>query len=305
MQRSITSSIFVALAAMLLNACTAAQLTSIAPQTAAVHARSWMLPESSSETLLYYTDDEGITALSYPKGQVVGSIAGLDQPQGVCSDSKGDIFVTTRYTEAVYEFAHGGTEPIAKLGDYGYYPMGCAVDPVTGNLAVANTEAMNGNAGNVAIYTGASGKPTFYSTSEVYNYSWPAYDSSGNLFVKGSTLAELPYDSSTMFGISLPVYGEGIQWDGQYLAMIDGPDKKVYRIAIFGSSGTVVSTISFSGLFTEIGYDFVLPAGAIVMPYGSDNPKSQRIGEFPYPKGGTVKKNIHKAYQVQSLALSI
>lgn len=268
------------------------------------HSHSWMLPEASSETLLYYTDYENAYALSYPQGKLVGTITGLDGAQGVCSDANGNVFVTTYYTESIYEYAHGGTEPIAKLEDYGYFPLGCAVDPVTGNLAVANTEAMNGNGGNVAVYAGATGKPTFYSVTGVYQYDYCAYDTAGNLYINGGGLTELPYGASSLSKISLDVFGAGIQWDGQYLAMIDGSQKKVYRIAISGSSGTVASTVSYNGLFTELGNAFVLTNGALVTTYGSNQEKS-RIAEFAYPKGGNVKKNIHKVRFVQDFALSI
>ena len=40
------------------------------------------------------------------------------------------------------EYAHGGTSSIATLGDPSEYPEGCAVDPATGNLAVANFSAI-------------------------------------------------------------------------------------------------------------------------------------------------------------------
>ncbi len=271
------------------------------------HARSWMLPEASSETLLYYSDGGGnVYALSYPQGKLVGTLTGFDGSQGVCSDANGDVFITTLYTEDIFEYAHGGTEPIAKLGDYGYYPLGCAVDPVTGNLAVANTQAMNGGDGNVAVYTGAKGKPTDYTVSGLFGYSWCAYDGSGNLYVNaGNALAEMPYGSQSLEEISLSVTGDAIQWDGQYLAMINPTSKVVYRIAISGSSGTVASTVDFTGLFAELGDDFVLPTGAIVMPYGVKQNRITRIGQWNYPKGGTVKKTIHRVQYVEALALSV
>lgn len=265
-----------------------------------------MLPEASSESLLYYTDgDENTYVLSYPRGKLVGTLTGFDGAQGVCSDASGNVFVTTQYTEAIYEYAHGGTQPIAKLEDYGYLPLGCAVDPVTGNLAVANYEAMNGKSGNVAIYTGAAGKPTFYSASGVSFLEWCAYDPAGNLYVNGEALAEMPYGTGTLSEVVLDVGGSGIRWDGQYLAMINGARKEVYRIAISGSSGTVVSTVSFNGLFTQLGNDFALPSGGIVTTYRGQNTRSLRIGQFAYPKGGAVKKKIHRAEFVQDLTLSI
>ncbi len=269
--------------------------------------KSWMLPEASQGTLLYYTDgDQSVYAISYPGGKLVGTLTGFDGSQGVCSDKNGDVFVTTYVTEDVLEFAHGGTQQIAKLPDYGYYPLGCAVDPVTGNLAVANLEAMNGQSGNVAIYAGAKGKPTNYTAPGISNYDWVAYDGAGNLYVNGSALAEMPYGSQQFTNIALSVSGAGIQWDGQDLAMVNPTSKAIYRLSVSGSSGSVVGTVSFNGLFTQLGNDFALQSGKAVMPYGGGNRhRVSRIGLWNYPKGGKLQRSIHRVNYLQDLTLSV
>jgi len=272
----------------------------------AEHIKVSMLPEASSETLLYYTDGNStVYVLSYPGRKLVGTLTGFDGALGVCSDASGNVFITTYYTEAVYEYAHGGTQQIAKLGDYGYSPLGCAVDPVTGNLAVANSEAMNGNPGNVAIYTAAKGTPTDYAAPGIYSYDWCAFDSAGNLYVNGSGLTEMPYGSQTLNAISLGVSGKGIRWDGQYLAMVDPSTKQVYRIAVSGSSGTVVDTVDLTGLFPLLGNDFVLTGANIIIPYGGANRgRLSRIGLFKYPKGGKLQKVVHRVDFLYDLTLS-
>ena len=278
------------------------------PQTRAeTHAKSWMSREASSDELLYYADGiESVYVLSYPAGKLVGTLTGFDEPVGVCSDANGNVFVTTVRTEAVYEYAHGGTQLLAKLGDYGYYPMGCAVDPVTGNLAVANTKDQNGNPGNVAIYAGATGKPTNYTAPGFFTYDWCTYDNAGNLYVNGGALAEMPYGSQTFNDVSLGVSGEGIRWDGQYVAMVNPTAKEVYRIAVSGSTGTVVGTVNFSGLFPLLGNDFAISAGKIVIPYGgSQKHRVTRIGQWRYPKGGRLQKIIHQINDFEDLTLSV
>jgi DNA-binding beta-propeller fold protein YncE len=274
----------------------------------ATHAErggSWMRPEASSDALLYYSDGgETVYVLSYPRGKLVGTLKGFDGAQGVCSDSAGNVFITVSYTENVIEYAHGGTEPIATLGDYGYYPLGCAVDPVTGNLAVANVAAFNQSAGTVAIYTGARGKPTDYTAPGFSGYRWCVYDGSGNLFVDGNNgLTEMPYGEQSFTDISLSVIGEGLQWDGQYLALVDPSSKVVYRVAVSGSSGTVVRTINFRGLFVALGNDFVLQGTKIVMPYATQS-YVNRIGLWSYPRGGDIRKKLHKVDGLQAITLS-
>jgi hypothetical protein len=269
-------------------------------------AKSWMLREASSETLLYYTDGYDVYAIRYPGGKLVGTITGLFYPRGVCSDSAGDLFVTESYLEDVVEYAHGSTQPIAKLPDYGYYALGCAVDAVTGNLAVANVDDMNGNHGNVAIYAGAKGKPSFFAAPGIQNYDWVAYDGSGNLYVNGSGFAEMPFGGSGFTDVSLPVSGVGIHWDGQYLAMVNPTSSVVYRLAISGSSATVAGTVDFRGLFNTVGNDFALQSGRVVMPFYTGNQNFRwTLGLWRYPHGGKMRRRIHRIDFLQDLTLSI
>jgi hypothetical protein len=64
-------------------------------------------------------------------------------------------------------------------------PVSCAVDPRTGDLAVANNTTTQKRAGSITIYAEAKGKgrqiPAFAQTKYV------AYNGKGNLFVEGGT----------------------------------------------------------------------------------------------------------------------
>lgn len=102
------------------------------------HARSWMLPEAKSETLLYVFNVYTITVYSYPKGKLVGTLSDFEKPYGECVDKSGNVYITDSSFARIYEYAHGGTKPIHTLKDPEYQPYGCAVDPTTGDLAVAN-----------------------------------------------------------------------------------------------------------------------------------------------------------------------
>jgi hypothetical protein len=246
-----------------------------------------------------------VLALSYPSGKLVGTLSGVEYPIGVCSDSSGNVFVTAYYTQDVVEYAHGGTTPIARLPDFGYHPRGCAVDPMTGNLAVANTAGMDGSSGNVAIYTGATGKPVYYAVPGVTDYSWCAYDGRGNLFVNGSALVELRAGSQSLEAIPLAVGGQGVQWDGKDLAMIDPSSKALYRISVTGSSGSVVRTMHFRGLIFEIGSDFVLDDGKAIVPFASNRDNLVKLGFWKYPRSGQHGRSFKADnYDVYAVALS-
>jgi hypothetical protein len=185
-------------------------------------------------------------AFTFPGGQQVSSQP-VNASRGLCSDTSGNIFIP-RY-EGVDEYAHGGKQPIATLGDPNYAAVDCSVDPATGNLAVTN-ESRQTSPGNVVVYENASGSPTAYTDPQIYYYLSCGYDNSGNLFVVGATkasgemLAELPNGSSTFINITVdrPIYVGSVQWDGNYVALM-GDQKHIYRVQISGSTGTVVQTI--------------------------------------------------------------
>ena len=170
---------------------------------------SWMLSDTSNEDLLYASDRQSgvsVDVLSYPKGNVVGQLKFHGMPYGLCSNRSGDVFIpvwsSQTNTNYIYEYAHGGTEPIATLTDSGV-PFGCAVDPTTGNLAVTNVFGLGTGfpPGNVAIYAGAQGTPSYYSDSAITLYGFCAYDDAGDLFVTGQRLGdpigELPEGSGS------------------------------------------------------------------------------------------------------------
>jgi hypothetical protein len=103
---------------------------------------------------------------TFPAGKHVGKITlpGVDSAYGMCSDSGGDVFITTIPPQpapgSIYEYSYGGTTPIATLADDDL-PYGCSWDPTTGNLAVANLFPPGGESfnGNVAIYPQAQMLP--------------------------------------------------------------------------------------------------------------------------------------------------
>ncbi len=168
------------------------------PQSRAIatHAQrggSQIAARTSSQDLLYVSGHEGNTGevyvYSYPGGQLLQTLSGLIAPGGECIDASGDVFITDyadlSFTSVkIYEYAHGGTTPLETLDDPGI-AQGCAIDPIGGNLAVANgQDASNpyGNYGDVAIYSKAQGSPTMFYSSK-YGFGFCGYDDIGNLYL--------------------------------------------------------------------------------------------------------------------------
>jgi len=278
----------------------------VVPQTSAIarhtaRGNSWMLPEAKSEGLLYTSSGRTMVyVFSYPQGKWVGTLSGFDGANGECIDKAGDVFITNSGTSQVFEYAHGGTAPTNTLNDEAYQPISCSVDPISGNLAVANFSGSS-----VSIYNKAVGDPTVYSTPGLV-IEFCGYDDKGNLFVDGYvsrqfSLRELTAGSGTFQSINVDqsVYSPGpIQWDGNYLALGYGQQNRalIYQLSISGTAAHVVTTTQLEGpgkFAIGDGAQWWIRDEKIVAPYFQRGPKSDHIGFWKYPGGGEPVKRIN------------
>jgi WD40 repeat protein len=245
----------------------------VAPANASVRAHgaagaSWVLPQAKRQDLLYISDLDAQAVFIYTYGhgyKLVGELTGFFNPEGLCVDKAGDVYVTNDTSYGVHqitEYAHGGTSQIRTLNDPDGRVNGCSVDPKSGDLAVANEWGASDGIGNVSVYPHASGSPTSYSNPNIYYYYFCGYDNKGNLFVDGETqgsvfgLGELAKGGHSLNFVSIDetIYlPGGVQWDGKYLAVGDQVAVKhnftstVYDFAIKGSAATTVNTMVLTG----------------------------------------------------------
>ena len=217
------------------------------------HSRSWMDPDAKKKKLLYISDNgtDDVYVYSYPQGELKGTLTQFDNPQGECVDKAGDIWITDANSSEILEYAHGGASPIATLSDPGQSPLGCSVDPKTGNLAITNWQSTSGAPGSVSIYPDAQGTPTNYTDSSFNQMFFLGYDNKGNLFVDGVDssgnfeFAELPKGQEELTNITLNqniATPGGVQWDGTHLAVGDQGDAVIYQFTISGNDGTEVGS---------------------------------------------------------------
>ncbi len=224
---------------------------------------SWMSPDAKRRDLLYVSDlgTGDVDVYSYPKAHLVGMLSGFIDPGGLCTDGQGDVFITDEIVHRVFEYAHGGTNPIATLNAPGRLVVACSVDPTTGNVAVNTADAP----GVMLVFTKDSPAPTVYAPLGGDFAYPPAYDNAGNLFFEAATstrhhtqrtaLAELAAGSTKLTQVSLSQkihYPSTVAWDGQYLAVGDANYLNhhvaqagvlgMYRVQIAGTQGTVVGS---------------------------------------------------------------
>jgi hypothetical protein len=285
------------------------------------------LPASSSGALLYITDARKIRhtanyrgllkVVTFPQGQPYATIRITGFADGLCTDASGNVWAVagngTKWN--AYEFAHGGTRPIAtiRIPNLNDYASGCAVDPTTGNLAVL-TGAYGGYGAAVDIWTGAKpGKPAVYAMNFTPNAC--AFDGSGNLFIDGyvgSTIffdfAELATGSNTVTNVTLDKYTDGypggVAWDGTYVDVVTtiyhASRPGILQMQISGYRAHVAHVIHPRGLYPLAP---IAVAGSIVV--GADGLSGQNVALWPYPAGGKPTATLDRLkFNVRALAIS-
>jgi DNA-binding beta-propeller fold protein YncE len=260
------------------------------------------VPEPASSALLYVTDTvtSDVYVFSYPKGKLKQTLTGFTDPAGECADAAGNVFITNTGANNIVEYAHGGTTPIAKLKDPGFFPVGCSIDPVTGNLAVTNFSTNSSTQGNVVIYRHAKGRPRGnYTDAKMSQMLLCGYDAEGNLFVSGQSasyvpaFAELSAGGKRLVDLTLDqAIGSagGVQWDGKYVAIGDQSTNTIYQFSFNGTQGKKMGSTPLGGA-TEV-FQFWIDGKRVVGPdtYGSD------VGVWSYPAGGSPLKTIGGLY---------
>ena len=268
-----------------------------------VTTHTWVHQTSKlSGDLLYVTSYTGtfywVYMFSYPAGKLLGKIA--KEVSGLCSDKHGNVYMTQSFDSksTILKYAHGGKKAIATLADPYNGADGCAIDPVTGNLAVANSEGET-----VVVYSHAQGKPKRY-----YIFFAPlyvAYTPKGHLLVLGDTGGLAVLINGYFERVTLTKHIEsptGMQWDGKYMALGGEAGNSSYyyglinRYAISGRKGALEGTTDLS---TDA-LSFFIEGSTVVASDGSDN-----VNFFNYPQGGQPTKTISDVPGPGSVTVSI
>ncbi len=307
--------------------------TSVAVRTAPWHAdrrRSWISSELAhvKGSVLFVSDAGTADVYIYtlPALKVVGTITGFSQPQGECSDNKGNVWITDTNAQTIYQLSHHGRLE-NELSDSSGYPAACAWDATTGNLAVMNLFGTGSTNGAVLIYAHGSGSPVPYTNTGQYYYNFGGYDASGNLFFDGSDssgnfmLAELPAGSKSASTIKLSggtIYFPGmVQWDSAKHDLIVGDQSCgnayvscLYAVTVSQKTGTIgtqtnlqnssggqvcdlVQGVEFGSQIGGSDYDFCgsTPSATYLWPYpGGGSPSRSNTTTDSAPVGATISK---------------
>jgi hypothetical protein len=248
----------------------------------------------SSGALIYATGCGGTCVLSYPKGQVIGKIALAGAAP--CSDEGGNVFIPSG--GQVLEYQHGATSPFWTYTLPGSDAAACSIHPTTEYPAIVFRAS--GSTGDIVIFNNGIYYPTVYSSGITSYYC--GYDNAGNLFVSGlkngqPAISELANGDSTFTQLSingkLGPPGQ-IQWDGSYITYesVRSSRLTISRLSISGSVVTVVRTIRLTGNVEKTGQSWIYNGWVLVPFSNAVDGGPNRIGIWPYPKGGKQERII-------------
>jgi len=276
--------------------------------------------ESPPQEIILHLLEAGEQDIEFADGNF--KVAGTDRAVSLKDVAKA-AFNPTKWPKG---FEGGLYENATFKGEKDTYPNGCAVDPVSGNLALAGGSPHDYQA-NVAIFAHAKGPPTLYSDPTAPEFDFCTYDDRGNLFANeyGSetfALDELANGSGSLTPVDVNQgsqtisAGGAVQWDGEYLILGDphgngsrhGPTT-IYQVALSGSKGSIVKTIELYSGKTAYGkpnrnpgtpVEFWIQGKTIVNPLKY----SRGVAIWRYPGGGRPTKNIFRLRLAYGITLS-
>jgi hypothetical protein len=257
--------------------------------------------------LLFVSDDDtdDVYIFTMPTMQLKGTLTGFAEPQGMCTDRSGNIWITNTETSQVLQYSRAGVA-MGSVSVPGYFPVGCAINKTNGDLAVTNIVSTAGGDGNVEVFPGATGTGNILTNPSQTEYFFPTYDKSGNLYVdgfgtSGYILSQCPSGSSscstmTVSGVS-PGFPGGLNWDRVNNGIILGDQECAtgscqYAATISGSTATVTGTTPVNGIsggICDVDQGTIAPmskyfaGGCISEATG----QSSAAARWAYPAGGT------------------
>jgi hypothetical protein len=235
---------------------------------------------------------------AYPSGRLLRTLADFSEPQGACSDGAGHFWITNTGDSNVLEYSTTGTL-LRTLGDPNNYPVGCAYDPKTGNLAITNIITTSDGPGSVAMYAKATGTPKLYATSLLERVYFASFaGSTGTLAILGENasyqpaLAALTSGKFTLIvlkGVSLE-YPSVLAWSAKTHSMNlgDQDSPTVYR---FELNGKVTGTTKIDCAGCDI-IAYAIFGGTPLTTGSLSTVNGRGLESFKHPAGGPPKKSI-------------
>lgn len=237
-------------------------------------------------------------------GQVASPPEGFDEVQGGCSDKSGNVYFANTAMSTIDEYNHSGAY-VATLSDPGQFPVGCAYDRSTGNLAVSNIVNTSGGPGSISIFSGGVLQNTYFPPNMIRVYFLGYEGGTGTLWLDGEDSSGFFQYDSFIGGTFTPVAITGgtilfpgmVQWSAQTGSMNVGDQDTFsaptfYQVSDAGAiTGSTVTTCAQVSDFCDI-VQAVIKGPGIVGP----DAILVQANKFAYPGGGAATLNYPASY---------
>jgi hypothetical protein len=217
--------------------------------TANVRADSAGCPASVVYIVSSSTSSVKIYDLNNLAAGPCGSIGGLQSPQGLFTDSKGNLWVADAFARQTYEFVPGSKTSAVALSDPFGTPIAVAVDEKSGTVYVTEYQHDNDPKTLVEVYANGSTTPTgSLSDPDARNGGYAAVDNQGNLYVTFMTQSNTAQVDRWIGGAGTPQnLGLKLVSDGGIVTTASGAlavcDPFAFRCGIFESGSTKMTHV--------------------------------------------------------------
>jgi hypothetical protein len=251
-------------------------------------------------------------------GKQLAQLTGFSQPQGLATDTKGNLYVADTNNSQILVFAPPYTKTPKKLADPGYFPAGVAVVTIgkTTYVGVSNicSAPSCGQGGFIVYKSGKAQKPIQSSLiSRVY---FLGFDAKGNLYADGQdsngavVIGELAKATGSGKTFAALTTGNAIQFPGGVevttkgkIAIDDqnGASIYTYNPPVKGALGNPIATTGLTGSGDAVTYTFTNDNKDV---WTADALNAASL-EFAYPAGGSALKTIPVAGGGQPIGVAI
>lgn len=195
------------------------------------HVKSHFVAGKPITSAVFVSDygNNDVNIFNFPAKQLVGTIGGLSNPQGMYTDKSGNLYVANTGASNIETYAAPYNGSPTTLQDPGMYPTDVTMD-ASGNIFASNIISTSGGAGSEVMYAGGSGNATTLNMSNAcYECFFTAVDKSGNVWVDGFNSSFIPTvgyygpgGSGTFTPISFtPSFPGGIAFDRKGNMILD------------------------------------------------------------------------------------
>ncbi len=290
-----------------------------------VATASFMDSRTAGKSLIFVSDAANGVIDIYPQSgknqKMVGQITGLTQPQGITTDSKGNLYVANTNSSNVLVYAPPYTgAPKMTISDTHEFPADVAVSSagVVAVTNICNAPKCRLDTGNVVLYAKGSTKGCATVSDSAFNFTrvmFAEFDSNGALYidglnggyqtsfglVTGGCSATSITNLDSVYTVSFP---GGIQIDkAGNIAFCDQVNQVVDTFAppVSNAFGSPVSTTPLTGSLLPLGIA-ILAAGTNL--YAADPGGSGLAEEYKYTAGGTAENTLAVGGQPIGIAVT-